>query len=127
LTAIQQGDADGNARTVGDAAWQPFIPTPNYPDYTSGANNLSGSATTMLANFFGTDKMSFTMTSNFVHASGLQPKNPRVYERFSDAANDVVDARILEGIHFRFADEVARRQGKQVTNWAFSHFLRPIN
>ncbi len=127
LTAIQQGDADGNARTAGDPSWLPFIATPNYPDYTSGANNLSGSATTMLANFFGTDDMSFTMTSNFVHPSGLQPKNPRVYEHFSDAADDVVDARIFEGIHFRFADEVARRQGKHVANWAFSHFLRPIN
>jgi hypothetical protein len=127
LTAIQQGDADGNPRTQGDPAWQPFIVTPNYPDYTSGANNVSGAATTILGNFFGTDKMSFTMTSNFVHPSGLQPKNPRVYERFSDAADDAVDARIFEGIHFRFADEVARRQGKHVANWAFSHFLRPIN
>jgi len=127
LTAIQQGDADGNARTVGDPAWLPFIVTPNYPDYTSGANNLGGAATTMLGNFFGTDKMTFTMTSNFVHPSGLLPKNPRVYERFSDAEKDIVDARIYEGIHFRAADEVARRQGKQVANWAFSHFLRPIN
>jgi hypothetical protein len=127
LTAIQLGDTDGNPRTDGDPTWQPFLATPNYPDYTSGANNLSGAATTMLANFFGTDKMSFTMTSNFVHPSGLRPQNPRVYERFSDAAGDVVDARIFEGIHFRSADEVARRQGKQVANSVFSHYLRPVN
>ena len=127
-TAIQLGDSDGNPRTTGDPSWLPFIATPNDPDYTSGANNLSGSATTMLANFFGTDEMTFTMTSNFVHPTlGTTPKNPRTYERFSDAADDVVDARIFEGIHFRFADEVARRQGKHVANWAFSHFLRPIN
>jgi hypothetical protein len=82
----------------------------------------------MLANFFGTDKMTFTMTSNFVHPTlGTMPKNPRTYERFSDAADDVVDARMLEGHSFRAADEVARRQGKHVANWAFSHFLRPIN
>jgi hypothetical protein len=128
LTAIQLGDSDGNDRTVGDATWTSFIATPNYPDYTSGANNLSGSATTMLANFFGSDKHTFTMTSNFVHpTTGQQPQNPRTYSRFSEAADDVVDARIYEGIHFRSADEDARSQGKHIANWAFAHVLRPLH
>jgi len=127
LTAIRLGDTDGNSRTDADPAWQSFIPTPNYPDHISGANSLSGSATTMLANLFGTDEVSLTMTSNFVHSSGLRPVSPRVYERLSDIAADVVDARILEGIHFRSADDVGRRAGKQVANWAFSHFLRPVH
>jgi hypothetical protein len=48
------------------------------------------------------------------------------YSRFSDAAEDVLDARVYLGIHFRFADVVARRQGSHVANWAFSHFLRPV-
>ena len=43
-----------------------------------------------------------------------------------DLADDVVDARIYEGIHFRFADEVARRQGTHVADWAFSHYLKPV-
>jgi len=128
LTAIRLGDSDGNDRTVGDAAWTSFIATPNYPDYTSGANNLSGSATTMLANFFGTDKHTFTMTSTFVHpTTGQQPQNPRVYSRFSDVTDDIVDARIFEGIHFRSADEDGRSQGKHIANWAFAHFLRPLH
>jgi hypothetical protein len=49
----------------------------------------------------------------------------RAYSRFSDVAADVVEARILLGIHFRFADTVARRQGKQVADKAFKHILRP--
>jgi hypothetical protein len=80
----------------------------------------------MLANFFGTDKYTFTMTSTFVHpTTGQTPQNPRVYSRFSDAADDVVDARIYEGIHFRSADEDARSGAKHIANWAFAHFLRP--
>jgi hypothetical protein len=123
ITAIQNGHADGNPRTVGDPTWQPLVgPTPNYPDYTSGANNLSGAATTMLANFFGTDEMAFSLASNTIAA----PDNVRDYTRFSDAARDVVDARIYMGIHFRFADTVALRQGTHVANWIFSHFMRPI-
>jgi hypothetical protein len=125
-TAIQLGDSDGNSRTAGDPDWLPLIPTPNYPDYTSGANSLSGAATTMLANFFGTDKMTFSLTSAFVPPAGYTFVTTRTYDRFSDAADDVVDARVYEGIHFRFADTVARREGKHVANWAFAHFLRPL-
>ena len=122
ITAIHEGDHDGNAQTAGDPAWQSLITTPNYPDYTSGANVNSGAVTTMLANFFGTDKMTFAMTSNVAQVV----QKTRNYSRFSDAAADVVDARVYLGIHFRFADIVARRQGSHVANWTFSHFLRPV-
>ena len=77
----------------------------------------------MLENFFGTDEVAFSITSNFP----LAVRKTRTYSRFSDAAQDVVDARILLGIHFRTADEVARRQGKQVADWAFNRVLRPLD
>jgi hypothetical protein len=122
ITAIHNANLDGNPKTMPDSAWQPLITTPPYPDYTSGANNLSGSATNMLRLFFGTDKMDFSINSTAVAA----PDNVRNYTRFSKAADDVVEARILEGIHFRFADTAARMQGRRVARWAFKHVLRPI-
>jgi hypothetical protein len=67
------------------------------------------------------------MTSTFVHPNGAVPQNPRRYDRFSAAADDIVDARIYEGIHFRSADEDARSEGKHIANWAFAHFLRPLH
>jgi hypothetical protein len=42
-------------------------------------------------------------------------------------ASICVDARILLGIHFRFADEEARRQGSRVAHWTFTRFLRPVS
>lgn len=125
ISAIRLADTDGNRRTEPHPTWTPYIATPNYPDYTSGANSLSGAATRMLTNVFGTDRVAFSMTSVFVHpATGEKPQSPRHYARFSDAADDVVDARIYEGIHFRSADEDARATAKQIANWVFSHFLR---
>ena len=41
ITAIQEGNNDGNPRTVGDPNWLPLITTPPYPDHTSGANNIT--------------------------------------------------------------------------------------
>jgi hypothetical protein len=42
ITAIREGENDGNARTAGDPSWLPYLATPPYPDYTSGANNVTG-------------------------------------------------------------------------------------
>src|SRR5262245_14739941 len=122
ITAIRLGDDDTNPRTVGDPDWQPLINTPNYPDYTSGANNVTGAATRALALYFGTDEMTFIVTTT--NAAAIQ--QTRTYSRFSDAADDVVTARVYEGIHFRFADAEARKQGRHVAQWAFGHFLKPL-
>jgi hypothetical protein len=122
ITAIQEGDNDGNASTIGDPTWIPFLPTPPYPDHTSGANCITGSVTTILQLFFGTDDFAFTVASQ---NAGLVT-NPRSFTRFSDAAEEVVDVRIYQGIHFRRAEEVGRLQGERVAHWTFQRFLRPI-
>jgi len=121
VTAIQEGDDDGNPETAGDPNWQPFINTPNYPEYSSGANNVTGAATRTLVLFFGTEHMTFSVTTTNLAA----PQQVRTYSRFSDAATDVVNVRVYQGIHFRFAAVEARKQGRHVAQWVFAHFLRP--
>jgi len=122
-TAINNGDSDGNPHTAGDVNWKPLIVNPPYPDYTSGANSIGGAASRMLKHFFGTDDMTFVATS----VGNQGPTSPRTYNRFSDIANDLVEARIYLGIHFRSADTVARRQGRQAADWAFAHVLKPLH
>jgi hypothetical protein len=123
VTAIREGDNDGNPNTVGDPTWQPLINNPNYPDYTSGANNVTAAMTRTLALYFGTERMSFQVTSN----APLAMQKTRTFNRFTDAAQEVVDARVYLGIHFRFADTAARAQGRRVAQWVFKHFLRPVD
>jgi len=124
ITAIQEGNNDGNPQTVGDPTWLPLIVTPPYPDYTSGANNITAAATRSLALFFGRDRMTFSVTTTNV---GPTIQDTRTFNRFSDARQEVVDARVYLGIHFRFADEAARKEGMSVADWAFRNFLRPLN
>ena len=119
-TAIAQGDYDGNPRTAGDPSWLPLINDPPYPDYTSGANSITSAFMRTLALFFDNDAYTFTVTTTFPGQA------PRTYTSFSGVADDVEDARIYLGIHFRFADQVARRQGRQAADWAFNHVLRPV-
>ncbi len=124
ITAIQEGASDGNAATAADPTWVSLITNPNYPDYTSGAVNFATSATRTLERFFGTDAMTFSITTTNVDPT---VQDTRTYQRFSDAAQDVVNARVYSGVHFRFADEAARIQGRQVADWAFGNFLRPLS
>jgi hypothetical protein len=126
ITAIREGDHDGNAQTAGQTNWTPAITTPPYPDYTSGANNLSGSITRILELVFDTDRVNFTISSL---SGSLLMTDPATieYQRFSDVAKDIIDVRIWQGIHFRFADTEARSQGRRVANYAFKNFLQPVD
>jgi hypothetical protein len=123
LTAIQLGNSDGNAQTAGDPDWRPLINNPNYPDYISGANSIAGSMSRTLQLFFRTDDMTFDMTS----VQPLAIIKTRTYNHFSDVAQDVVNARIYLGIHFRTADEVARTQSRSVASWVYRHELLPLD
>ncbi len=123
MTAIREAANDGNTGTTADPNWQPLLNNPNYPDYTSGANNVAAAMTRTLELFFATDRMTFEVTS----VAPLAVRKTRTYRRFSDAARDMVNARVYAGIHFRFADEAARTQGTRVADWVVDHFLLPLD
>jgi hypothetical protein len=122
ITAIQNADNDGNLNTDSDPTWQPLIVNPPYPEYSSGANNVTGAITRILRSFFGTNEMTFSVITTASQAV----QQIRTYSRFTDAADDVVVARLYEGIHFGFSDFAARTQGESVAQWVFKHFLRPV-
>jgi hypothetical protein len=122
VTAIQEGDNDGNSKTEGDVNWHPYINTPPYPEYSSGANNVTGAITKTLALFFRGNSFTFDVKSN----NPLAVPPTRTYTHFSDWADDVVEVRILQGIHFRTADVTGRKQGRHVAKWVFQHYLRPV-
>jgi hypothetical protein len=121
ITAIQHGEDDGNPATAGDPAWQPFITTPPYPDYTSGGNGVTGAATGILKLYFGKDDVPFTVTSPSKEAK----EKTRNYKSFSEYAQDMVDVRIYQGLHFRFADEASREQGEKVAAEVFKAVGQP--
>jgi hypothetical protein len=119
-TAIVNGEYDGNPQTDGDPSWLPLFNDPPYPDYSSGANSITAAFMRTLALFFGDDAHTFTATTT------VAGQGTRTYSSFSAVADDVVNARIYMGIHFRSADDVARRQGEKAAEWAFGHILQPI-
>ena len=118
ITAIREAGTDGNPDTVADAAWLPLIATPPYPENASGHSSLSGSIVATMQDFFGTDRIGWTDTNN----GGFT----RSFTRFSQAIDEVVDARVWSGIHFRYADEDGAKIGRQVARYRDRHYFEPL-
>ena len=119
ITAIRRADTDGNPLTDKDEAWLPLIPTPPYTEHSSGHAGLSGSFVATLQDFFGTDRIGWTDTNN----GGLT----RSFDRFSQAIEEIENARVWSGIHFRNADEQGARIGRQVAGWRERHYFKAVH
>jgi hypothetical protein len=119
ITAINLADTDGNPATTADPSWTPLLTTPPYPDYVSGYSTLTGAFTRALANTLDTRHLQLTLISTAV------PGAVRNYDSGKTLRNDVVDARVWLGIHFRFADTAGVEMGQRVANWALTHYFGP--
>ncbi|MGH9369920.1 MAG: vanadium-dependent haloperoxidase [Vicinamibacterales bacterium] len=118
-TAIRAGDADGIARTEGDPSFVPFITTPCFPSYPSAHAALSGAAREVLERLFGRRPRAITLSTPAVPGVTLH------YTRLKEITDDIDDARVYGGIHFRFDQEAGTEQGRRVGAYVYEHNLRP--
>ncbi len=114
--AIRRGGEDGNDLTAGDGSWTPLFPTPPHPEYPSGHTANSGAMAAILEILF-TDNPGVPIV---VTLSGIT----RQWLSFSQGVDEVIDARVYSGIHFRTADEAGARQGRQIAQFVSKHALR---
>ena len=119
--AIHAGDIDGNDQTIDDPAWVPLAYIGSHPDYNSQHSAYGSAAATVLADFFGTDDFSFSITTSTAPGGVF-----RSYASFSQAAVENMNSRVWLGVHFRTACRHGLNQGKQVGNYVVHHFLQPI-
>jgi hypothetical protein len=121
--AIPQADNDGNPDTIADPNWKPLGATPNFPEYPSAHACHSTAVVEALDAFFGTDKVSLTLTSR---APGLpDAARARTYDRLHDVVKDVDWARVLVGFHFRNSDLQGSALGRKVGRYVTDHFFQP--
>jgi hypothetical protein len=117
---------DGNPATTTDPSWRLLRPTPNFPEYTSGHSCITTASMTVLRHAFGTDRMTFEVTSappGESAATGLtQPT--LVFHRFSDVVAAMGDARVFGGYHYRFAVEAGSEIGARTARWVLRNAFR---
>jgi hypothetical protein len=120
-TAIRAGETDDNPQTDPDPGFQPFITTPCHPSYPSAHAALGGAARDVLERIYGRRGHSITLSSPTVPGVTLR------YESLRDISEDIDDARIYGGIHFRFDQAAGQEQGRRVGNYVFRNTLRRAN
>jgi hypothetical protein len=121
-TAIHRAADDGNPRTEPDPSFQPLIPAPCFPSYGSAHAAASYAAREIAEAFFGDDDdQDIQLSSQAVPGIVLD------YSSFEEITDDIDDARVYGGIHFRFDQRAGARQGRRVGSWIYRHHLRPAN
>jgi hypothetical protein len=122
--AIRRAAEDGNSATVPDApTWTPLIGAP-YPDHTSGHLGHDGVHTGVLRMFFGDAPAgSYHITSSAVNPGGPAT---RTFSSFDQALDEIVEARIWAGLHFRIADVQARQAGTDIASFAAANYFQPV-
>jgi hypothetical protein len=121
VTAIRNGDIDGNDATERDPAWEPLIDTPLHPEYPCAHCINSGTARAVLEAEFGTGPNPLSMTSPT--APGVVRKWPNI-EAY---AQEVSLARIYGGLHYRNSTVAGKAMGRKIGELACQNFLKPAH
>jgi hypothetical protein len=114
-------DTDGNPRTVGDPSFVPFITTPCFPSYPSNHGSAANGAAEILKRIYGEGGHSITLSNPAVPDIVLQ------YTTFKQITDDISDARVYGGIHFRTDQVAGERLGKAVGKAVYRNNLRRMH
>jgi hypothetical protein len=118
--AIHEADRDGNPATEPDPSWTALITAP-YPENPSGHLALDGAHLRVLRMFFGTDEIAFDVTSSRFDGES------RHFNRFSQPLEEIVEARIWAGLHYRTADVQAQTLGENVVDYMEQNYFHPAH
>jgi hypothetical protein len=122
VTAIRNGDIDGNDATAPDPAWMPFVDTPMHPEYPCAHCISAAAVGAVLEAEFGTGRVpAISMTSP------TAPGVTRRFERIADYVTEVDNARVWGGIHYRNSTEVGERMGREIGRLVSSSVLAPAH
>jgi hypothetical protein len=120
-TAIHAGDTDGNRKTDADPNWVPFIPAPCFPGYPSNHGSLSNAGAEVMRRLYGEAGHAITLSNPAVPTIVLH------YGSFRQITDDISDARVYGGIHFRTDQDAGARLGRAVGTAVYKNNLRAVH
>jgi hypothetical protein len=120
-TAIHAADTDGNPKTDPDPSWAPFVTTPCFPSYPSNHGSAANSAAEILRRIYGEGGHFMTLSNPTVPDIVLQ------YTTFKQITDDISDARVYGGIHFRTDQVAGERLGDAIGKAVYKNNLRRMH
>ena len=120
ITAIRNADITLNTATPREESWLPLGDTPMHPEYPCAHCITSATISTVLRNIVGDDFGEFSLTSS------TAPGVTRKWTRLQDYSDEVSNARIYAGFHYRFSTEVGKEMGKKIGALTVATQLRGV-
>lgn len=123
ITAIRLADTDGDPWTAAYPDWTPYLATPAFPEYPGAHSTIAGAAEKVLTTFTGPGTP-VPFTAQILKEGGVVVAT-RQYPRgtpWSSFTQDNIGSRVYAGVHWRYSDDVAAEQGRQVAG----HDLRRL-
>ena len=122
VTAIRNGDRDGNDATERDASWTAFNANPAHPEYPSQAGIIAGVAIGILEAAFGPRPATAVVVTDLIDA-----KLQRRYGNAQQVADETMEVRLWGGIHFRNSLEVGYDMGRKIADYLVENALKPTS
>ena len=122
VTAIRNGDRDGNDSTPRDAGWLPLLPTPNFPEYPCGHCTAVAVQAEVLKLAGGLPSSTPVRV-----AAGMNPNMVvQTVKSWDEVVRQVSDSRMLGGVHYRFSNDAGEEIGRRAARIAVDTLLRPL-
>lgn len=120
VTAVRNADITQNPATPREASWLPLGETPVHPEYPCAHCIVSASVSTVLQQIVGNEFGEFSMTSP------TAPGVTRKWSKLQDYSDEVANARIYAGFHYRFSAEVGKDMGRKIGDLTIATQLRGL-
>jgi hypothetical protein len=119
-TALREVNPALNPHAEAIPEFIPNMPSPPFPAYTSGHSTFSGAGARLLATFFGTDDIEFSVTSDAL------PGAVHTFKKLSDAQTEAGMSRVLGGIHTMSDNLEGQKAGMKIADWTMAHAVLPL-
>jgi hypothetical protein len=123
VTAIRNANLDGNAATTASAAWSPLLTTPNHPEYPSAHGCVTSAVTAVLASVLKSQTINIDVPG--ATGGGTTLTTSAHFNTTQDLLQNVADARVWAGLHYRFSTTAGVEIGRQVGQWDIEHNFLP--
>ncbi len=121
------GYDDGNDMTVEEAGWRPLLNTPNHPEYPGAHGSITSAVAGVVSQFFGTEQIGIEIHGFDAAGAAGNLDAVRHFDTADQLREEIVNARVWGGLHFRRSSRVSVRLGTRVARYDLNHAFRPAH
>ncbi len=121
------GFDDGNPATAEEPGWRPLVTTPNHPEYPAAHGTNTSAMAEVFSEFLGTDHIDLDIRGFDPAGAPGNFDTVHHFETAEQLRDEVINARVCGGVHYRRSAEVGVHLGRKVAHYGLNHAFKPTN